>query len=370
MLTDDDALDAVASDVLAGARPGTTLVDMSTVSVAASERIAERASDAGVAFLRSPVSGNPTVVRGGTLTLVVSGPEDAAQRLDPLLRAVGPKVFYVGEGERARVVKLALQVLVGGITELLGEAVVLGESAGVDRAKLLEVINASAVGSALTGYKGDALVRDDYSATFTTAMMLKDVDLVLDLAEQNRARAPVQPPPAPTARARHRGRARGRGLPRAVPQPPRFHRDREGDRMTNIASLGATMAVDWEQRIDFARLRADRLARARRMLDASDLGALLLFDPNNIRYVTSTHIGEWARDKNARWVLLLPRRRSDPVGLRLGRAPSPAVRAVACAGELPRRCGADARRDAGRDGRAGPPRRQDRRRAPRARPAR
>ena len=74
MLTDDDALEAVAPQVLAGARPGTTLVDMSTVSVAASERVAERADEAGVDFLRSPVSGNPTVVRGGTLTLVVSGP--------------------------------------------------------------------------------------------------------------------------------------------------------------------------------------------------------------------------------------------------------------------------------------------------------
>jgi Xaa-Pro dipeptidase len=73
---------------------------------------------------------------------------------------------------------------------------------------------------------------------------------------------------------------------------------------TNIASRGATMAVDWEQRIDFARLRSDRFARARASLEASDLGALLLFDPNNIRYVTSTHIGEWARDKNARWVLM------------------------------------------------------------------
>ena len=73
---------------------------------------------------------------------------------------------------------------------------------------------------------------------------------------------------------------------------------------TNIASRGATMAVDWEQRIDFARLRADRLERAKASLESSDLGALLLFDPNNIRYVTSTHIGEWARDKNARWVLM------------------------------------------------------------------
>ncbi len=71
------------------------------------------------------------------------------------------------------------------------------------------------------------------------------------------------------------------------------------------------MAVDWEQRIDFAKLRGDRLARAKQKLEESDLGALLLFDPNNIRYVTSTHIGEWARDKNARYVLLP--RNGDPV---------------------------------------------------------
>src|SRR5882724_9936313 len=64
------------------------------------------------------------------------------------------------------------------------------------------------------------------------------------------------------------------------------------------------MSVDWEQRIDFTRLRRERLERAKAALAASELGALLLFDPNNIRYVTSTHIGEWARDKNARYVLL------------------------------------------------------------------
>jgi Xaa-Pro aminopeptidase len=78
-----------------------------------------------------------------------------------------------------------------------------------------------------------------------------------------------------------------------------------------IASRGATMAVDWEQRIDFARLRTERLRRARAALQDSELGALLLFDQNNIRYVTSTHIGEWARDKSARCVLLP--REGDPV---------------------------------------------------------
>ena len=79
----------------------------------------------------------------------------------------------------------------------------------------------------------------------------------------------------------------------------------------NIASRGATMAVDWEQRIDFARLRTERLERARAALHESSLGSLLLFDQNNIRYVTSTHIGEWARDKSARCVLLP--REGDPV---------------------------------------------------------
>jgi Xaa-Pro aminopeptidase len=78
-----------------------------------------------------------------------------------------------------------------------------------------------------------------------------------------------------------------------------------------IASRGATMAVDWEQRIDFARLRTERLRRAQAALQDSELGALLLFDQNNIRYVTSTHIGEWARDKSARCVLLP--REGDPV---------------------------------------------------------
>jgi Xaa-Pro aminopeptidase len=80
---------------------------------------------------------------------------------------------------------------------------------------------------------------------------------------------------------------------------------------TNIASRGARMAVDWEQRIDFSRLREHRLGRAKASLAASELGCLLLFDPNNLRYVTSTAIGTWERDKNIRFALLF--REDDPI---------------------------------------------------------
>jgi Xaa-Pro aminopeptidase len=78
-----------------------------------------------------------------------------------------------------------------------------------------------------------------------------------------------------------------------------------------IASRGAKMAVDWEQRVDFDRLRRHRLGRAKEALAKSDLGALLLFDPNNLRYVTSTAIGTWERDKNIRFALLF--REDDPI---------------------------------------------------------
>src|SRR5215475_2158967 len=71
------------------------------------------------------------------------------------------------------------------------------------------------------------------------------------------------------------------------------------------------MAVDWEQRVNFDRLRAHRLARTKATLAQSELGCLLIFDPNNLRYVTSTAIGTWERDKNIRFALVF--REEDPI---------------------------------------------------------
>ena len=147
--------------------------------------MAERAAAAGVEYLRAPVSGNPTAVRGGTLTVVVSGPEQVAAGSTRCCARSARRCCYVGEGERARVVKLVFQILIAGTAELLAEGLVLGEAAGVEREKLLEAINASAIGSPFVAYKSPPLLRDDYSATFTTALMLKDVDLVLALAAEH-----------------------------------------------------------------------------------------------------------------------------------------------------------------------------------------
>ena len=182
-LADDDALEAVAREVVGAARPGAVLVDVSTVSPAASARVAGWAEEASVEYLRAPVSGNPAVVRAGNLSFIVSGSAETLARVEPVIRAIGPTIHHVGQGEQARVVKLAINLMIGGLAQLMAEALVLGEAAGVSRASLLEVMGSSAAGAPFVKYKTEPLLHDDFSATFTTALMEKDIDLVLDAAE-------------------------------------------------------------------------------------------------------------------------------------------------------------------------------------------
>ena len=190
-LSDDQAFESVATAAIAAARPGSVLVDLSTVSPAVSTRVAERAVAASIGYVRAPVSGNPTVVRAGNLSFIVSGSEDDIDRVEPVIRAIGPTVHRVGDGEQARIVKLAINLMIAGLAQLMSEALVLGEAADVPRAALLEVMASSAVGAPFVKYKTEPLLRGDFSATFTTALMEKDIDLALDAAEEAGVELPL-----------------------------------------------------------------------------------------------------------------------------------------------------------------------------------
>ena len=190
-LADDGAFEAVATRVVDAARPGAVLVDVSTVSVDSSARVAAHAEERSVRYLRAPVSGNPAVVRAGNLTFIVSGDRATLDEIEPVLLAIGPTIHYVGEDERARVVKLAINLMIAVLAQAMSEALVFGERAGVSRAALLEVMGSSAVGAPFVKYKTDPLLRDDYSATFTTALMEKDIDLVLDAADEGGVELPL-----------------------------------------------------------------------------------------------------------------------------------------------------------------------------------
>jgi len=185
MVADTAAVESVVlgpDGLLSGDAAGRTIVDMSTISPERSAAIAACADKAGAAFLRAPVTGNPAVVAAGNLGIMISGPRAAYLHVAPLLRDIGPNHFYVGEGDEARVVKLAVNLVLAGTTELLAEALVMGEQNGIDRRTMLEVIGGSAMGSPFVKYKTDALVADDYESTFTARGMEKDVRLALQCA--------------------------------------------------------------------------------------------------------------------------------------------------------------------------------------------
>lgn len=203
MLADDAAVKAVTlgdHGLLAGdehaRRAGggdvpATLVDMSTISAASSAEIAAAAERHGIGYLRAPVSGNPSVVVAGNLGIIVSGPPEEFERLAPTLEDIGPKLFHVGTGEQARIVKLALNLMIGGTTQLLAEALVLSEQHGLEREKTLEVIAGSAIGSPYVSYKTETLLSGDYTSTFTAALLHKDLDLALAAAHEVSVPMPV-----------------------------------------------------------------------------------------------------------------------------------------------------------------------------------
>jgi 3-hydroxyisobutyrate dehydrogenase len=158
------------------------VVDCSTVSEAASARARTAAAERGAALLAAPVSGNAKVAKAGRLTFVVSGPEESFHEVQPLLAVIGPGVTYAGDGELARLVKVAHNVFLGVVAQSLAEITVLAEKGGVKRSAFLAFLNDSVMGSTFSRYKSPALVNLDWTPTFTMELLRKDLQLGLDAA--------------------------------------------------------------------------------------------------------------------------------------------------------------------------------------------
>ena len=155
------------------------VIDSSTVSTESSARIRAAVEARGAQFLAAPVSGNPKVIAAGKITVAASGPRAAFDAAEPLLAAFGRGVTYVGEGEAARLVKIAHNVFLGVVIQSLTEITVLAERGGVSRAAFLEFLNDSVLGSTFTRYKTPALVNLDFHPTFTNVLLRKDLQLGL-----------------------------------------------------------------------------------------------------------------------------------------------------------------------------------------------
>ena len=174
-----------------GALPG-IFVDCSSIGVEESATIRERLTERGAEYVSAPVSGNGKCVKSGKLSAVVSGAEQAFESVRGCLEAVaGNGVSYVGEGELARICKIAHNVLLGTVIQNLAEITILAQKAGVPRHAFLAFINNSVMGSIFTRYKTPALVNLDWTTTFTPELLRKDLDLGLALGRALDVAMPV-----------------------------------------------------------------------------------------------------------------------------------------------------------------------------------
>jgi 3-hydroxyisobutyrate dehydrogenase-like beta-hydroxyacid dehydrogenase len=190
----DDFKEVVLGETGLLSRPDTVpaiVVDSSTVSPEASAEVREQTEARGVALLAAPVSGNPSVVDAGKLTVVVSGPAGAWEVSRPYLELFGAGATYVGEGDVARLVKICHNLMLGVVAQSLAEITVLAEKGGVSRAAFLEFLNKSVMGSMFTRYKSPAIVNLDFTPTFTPALLHKDFHLGFEAAEEHGVPMPL-----------------------------------------------------------------------------------------------------------------------------------------------------------------------------------
>ncbi len=181
-LPHDAALLQVAGRVAAQAPRGALWIDTSTVSPGASARAAATVGAAGIDNLRCTVSGNNHMAEAARLTVMASGPPAAWDLAEPLLAALGPSRFYLGDAEQARLMKLVVNLMIAQTSAMLAEALALGRKGGLDWGAMWQVLSASAVASPIVQAKGQQLSKRDFTPTFTVHQMVKDLDLILGAA--------------------------------------------------------------------------------------------------------------------------------------------------------------------------------------------
>jgi 3-hydroxyisobutyrate dehydrogenase len=168
------------------------VVDSSSISQEGSAQIRARLEALGVAYLCAPVSGNAKVAKAGKLLVVASGPKALYDKAQPFLAAMARKAMWVGEGELARVWKIAHNTMFGVIIQNLCEITVLAEKAGIPRHVFLESINDSVLGSMYTRYKTPMLANLTFDqVTFTPKLLLKDMDLGMGAAKAHGVAMPA-----------------------------------------------------------------------------------------------------------------------------------------------------------------------------------
>jgi 2-hydroxy-3-oxopropionate reductase len=197
-----------ADGVADGLRPGTLVIDMSSISPVATRGFAERVREAGCDYLDAPVSGGEIGARDGTLTIMVGGAEEAFARAAPLFDVLGGNVTHIGGTGDGQTAKVANQIIVGLTIEAVGEALLFARRAGADPAVVREALLGGFASSRVLEVHGQRMVDRAFDPGFRMRLHRKDLGLAIDAAT---ALELALPNTAATAQLMNAAVARGDG---------------------------------------------------------------------------------------------------------------------------------------------------------------
>jgi len=178
---DADVLD-VMREIAAHAKPGTIVIDHSTVSSETAKQAHAMMRKAGGDFLDAPVSGGVEGAKNGKLSIMVGGDADTLARSRPVLEAYGARIGHMGPTGAGQNTKAVNQVLVAGIAQAACEGLALGEALGLDPAVLLPTLLSGAAGCWFLEKRGATMLRNEFSGGFKLSLLHKDLKIVRELA--------------------------------------------------------------------------------------------------------------------------------------------------------------------------------------------
>lgn len=169
---------------LAGMKPGSTLIDSSTVSPDLARRIAAACGERSVDFLDAPVTGGTWGAEKGELVFMVGGKAEVLERVKPVLEAVGKRFFLLGPNGAGQTVKLGMNLLLALEVDALAESLALVTAAGVAAERMIEVMQSSMGRAPLLDVKAPLILKNEFPASFPLRLMHKDVRLALEMAQK------------------------------------------------------------------------------------------------------------------------------------------------------------------------------------------
>jgi 3-hydroxyisobutyrate dehydrogenase len=193
-LTNDEAVHSVydgPEGVFAEARPGTIVLEMSTISPESSRELHRLGAKNGIEVLDVAISGSTPAAEQGILTLLAGGNQDLFRAAEPIFQAIAKQYFLLGGPGSGTAMKLVVNTLLGVGMQAIAEAAVLGEKAGLDRERLLDVLSKTAVVAPAHVGKLARVAINDYTPQFPLRLMNKDFDLILKAATKEHLRMPA-----------------------------------------------------------------------------------------------------------------------------------------------------------------------------------